>query len=119
MTGDLMLNLVLFAAAAIAAGQTSEPQAAAPPAAPTVAAPTVAAPTVAATPAATPISAEDMARDPRMIAAIRHANATADRKCGEGVGGNVDLATKAEAARCRRRMIATAKLDAESEISGH
>ena len=102
MTGDLMLNLALFAAAAIAAVQTSDlPPAAAPPA------------------AAPPISAEEMARDPRMIAAIRHANATADRKCGEGVGGSVDLATKAEAARCRRRMIATAKLDAESEISGH
>ncbi len=102
-----MLNLALFAAAAIAAVQTSDlPPAAAPPA--------------AAPPAATaPVSADEMARDPRMIAAIRHANATADRKCGEGVGGNVDLATKAEAARCRRRMIATAKLDAESEIGGH
>ncbi len=102
MTGDLMLNLALFAAAVIATVQTNDlPPAAAPPAAPA------------------PISAEEMARDPRMIAAIRHANATADRKCGEGVGGNVDLATKAEAARCRRRMIATAKLDAESEIGGH
>ena len=54
-----------------------------------------------------------------MIAAVRRANATADRKCGEGVGAIVDLATKAEAARCRRRMVATAKLDAEGEITGH
>ncbi len=101
-----MLNLALIAAV-LAAVHTSDST------------PTAASAAVTPTAVATPISAEAMARDPRMIAAIRHANATADRKCGEGVGGNVDLATKAEAARCRRRMIATAKLDAESEISGH
>ncbi len=74
----------------------------------------------AATPAvATTISAEAMAHDPRMIAAIRHANLTADHKCGESVGGITDLATKAEAQRCRRRMVETAKLDAQGEIEGH
>ena len=68
-------------------------------------------------PAVTPISVDAMANDPRMIAAIRHANALADHKCGT-VGGVVDLAARAEASKCRRRMIATAKLDAESEIEG-
>ncbi len=77
------------------------------------------APAVATTAVATKISAEEMARDPRMIAAIRHANVTADHKCGETVGGITDLATKADAQRCRRRMVETAKLDAQGEIEGH
>ncbi len=68
---------------------------------------------------ATKISASALATDPRMLAAIRHANAAADAKCGVGVGEVVDLATKAAAQRCRRRMIETAKLDAEGEIDGH
>ena len=70
-------------------------------------------------PAGTQLTPEQIANDPRMIAAIRHANALADRKCGEGVGVQVDLETKAAAQRCRRRMVATAKLDAEGEITGH
>lgn len=113
-----MVRLALFLGGAIAATVAfaeAPPPADASPADPSPAVTTTDAPP----PAATPMSAEAIAHDPRMIAAIRHANATADRKCGEGVGGSVDLATKAEAARCRRRMIATAKLDAESEIAGH
>ena len=61
----------------------------------------------------------EMAHDPRMIAAIRHANLLADHKCGEIVGGLTDLATKAAAQKCRRHMVEMAKLDAESEIDGH
>ncbi len=54
-----------------------------------------------------------------MIAAVRHANMMANHKCGENIGGITDLALKAEAQRCRRRMVEAAKLDAESEIEGH
>lgn len=72
-----------------------------------------------AAPVATPVSAAATASDPRMIAAIRHANLSADHKCGEGVGGNVDLATRTEARACRKRMVDAARLDAESEIEGH
>lgn len=97
-----MLKLALLALAAAAAA----PAAADPPGAPD------------APPAATKVSAEAMASDPRMIAAIRHANALADHKCGENVGGITDLATRADAQRCRRRMVANAKLDAEGEIEG-
>ena len=97
-----MLKLALFAVATM------------------IALPAAADPPAADAPAtATPISAEAMASDPRMIAAIRHANVVADHKCGEIVGGITDLATKADAQRCRRRMIATAKLDAQGEIEGH
>ena len=97
-----MLTVALLAAALLAD----------PPAAP--AAPPPAGPP----PAATPVSADAMAKDPRMIAAIRHANALADRRCGT-IGGVVDISARAEATRCRRQMIATAKLDAEGEIEGH
>ena len=86
-----------------------------------LAAASLAAPAAADPPAlaATPVSVESLASDPRMIAALRHANAVADRKCGDAIAGTVDLATKAEAMKCRRRIIATAKLDAEGEITGH
>jgi hypothetical protein len=101
-----MFRFALFALAAAVA----VPAAADPPPAPADA---------PAPPAPAPLTPEQLASDPRMIAAIRHANAMADHKCGENVGGITDLATKAEAQRCRRRMIATAKLDAEGEIEGH
>lgn len=67
----------------------------------------------------TKLSADQVASDPRMAAAIRHANLTADHKCGEGVGGTVSLEVKAAAQACRRRMVSAAKADAEYEINPH
>ncbi len=99
----LKLALLLFAAAA------------APPTEPPEAAPAV----VPATAPAPAMTLEAMATDPRMIAAVRHANATADKKCGTGIGGVVDISARAEAQRCRRRIVATARLDAQGEIEGH
>ncbi len=98
----LKFALIAFVAVAVPAAAQDAP----PPAPP-------------APPPAAALTPEQIANDPRMLAAIRHANAVADRKCGEGVGGQVDLATKAAAQRCRKRMVATAKLDAEGEITGH
>ncbi len=102
-----MVKFAAFAAIALAVPALADPPAATPPTTP----PSAAAPAT--------ISAEALAADPRMIAAIRHANAVADRKCGDGPGGIVDLSAKAEMQRCRRRIVATAKLDAEGEITGH
>ena len=107
----LTLALIAFAVAGPAAADPPPPAAASP-------SPAAMAATSAA-PAATPVSVEAMASDPRMIAAIRHANAVADKKCGVGIGGVVDIAARAEAQRCRRRIVTTAKLDAEGEIEGH
>jgi len=69
-------------------------------------------------PAPAKLDAKAMAKDPRMVAALRHANATADRKCGEGIGGTVSLEVKATAQACRRRIVEAARLDTESEIEG-
>ncbi|QYE34991.1 hypothetical protein KZX46_20080 [Polymorphobacter sp. PAMC 29334] len=66
---------------------------------------------------AAPTRPVDMANDPRMLAAIRHANARADEKCG-GIGVS-DLQTKMAARNCRRHMVDAAKLDAEFEINPH
>ncbi|UAJ11657.1 hypothetical protein [Polymorphobacter megasporae] len=104
------LALVLAAVAALspvaALAIQAEPAPAAPPAPPAV-----------ATPPAAPV---DMANDSRMLAAIRHANARADQKCGNGAGvGITDLQTKMAARSCRRHMVDAAKLDAEFEINGH
>ncbi len=118
----LKLAIVLMTLATPLAAQQATPLAAqqvTPSAAQEASAATATPAPSAAPAAATKISASAMASDPRMIAAIRHANAAADIKCGVGVGANVDLATRAEAQRCRRRMIETAKLDAEGEIEGH
>jgi hypothetical protein len=110
--------LAAFAPAAALAVQADPvppvPAAAATP--PVPAAP--AAPAAVAGPA--PRSAADLENDPRMLAAIRHANARADQKCGNGAGvGVVDLQTKMAARTCRRHMVDAAKLDAEFEINGH
>ncbi len=80
-----------------------------------------AAPSAPAAPAApAPAASADLSNDPRMLAAIRHANARADQKCGNGAGvGVVDLQTKTAARSCRRHMVDAAKLDAEFEINGH
>lgn len=73
----------------------------------------------AAAPAATLAVVVDMANDPRMLAAIRHANAKADAKCGVGAGlGVTDLQSKMTARTCRRHIVEAAKLDAEFEIKG-
>lgn len=56
-----------------------------------------------------------IANDPRMAEAMRHANARADLKCGIGIG-TVDLATRNQQRACRRRIVNSARLDAESEI---
>lgn len=74
--------------------------------------------TTAAT--AKPAVAIEIASDPRMIAAIRHANAKADAKCGAGAGlGITDLQSKMAAKTCRRHIVNAAMLDAEGEIGGH
>ena len=111
----LKLALIAFAVAVptAAAAQVAPAAPVAPAAEPAPPAP----PAPAASTA--PLTPEAMASDPRMIAAIRHANAVADRKCGAGIGGVVDISLRAEAQRCRRRIIATAKLDAQGEIEGH
>ncbi len=104
-----MLRLVAVAAMlAAAAAAAQEPPA--PPAAPTA----PSAPAAPAAPAA--LTPEQIARDPRMIAAIRHANLTADHKCGD-VGGIINLEQKAAGRACRKRMVDAAKLDAEAEIT--
>ncbi len=108
-TTALLLPGAVFA---VQAEPAPPPPAAAPPAAP---APPVAAPPVATAPAA----AVDLSNDPRMLAAIRHANAKADAKCGNGAGvGVVDLQTKMAARTCRRHIVDAAKLGAEFEING-
>ena len=59
---------------------------------------------------------EQIAKDPRMIAALRHANNIADRKCGD-VGGVVSLEAKTAGRACRKRFVDAAKADAEFEIT--
>ena len=61
-------------------------------------------------------TAEQIAKDPRMIAALRHANNIADRKCGD-VGGVVSLEAKTAGRACRKRFVDAAKADAEFEIT--
>ncbi|MGI4877579.1 MAG: hypothetical protein ACRYG4_08850 [Janthinobacterium lividum] len=84
--------------------------------------PAPAAPLAADAAAAAPakLSGAALDNDPRMLAAIRHANARADQKCGNGAGvGVVDLQTKMAGRTCRRHMVDAAKLDAEFDINGH
>lgn len=69
--------------------------------------------------ASAPAAHVDLSNDPRMLAAIRHANARADQKCGGAGGGAVDLQTAMTAKACRRHMVEAAKLDAEFDINGH
>lgn len=102
----MKLALVLaaaFSAASVLAGPVAQDTAA--PAGPV------------STPAATATKV-DYSTDPRMLAAIRHANARADQQCGLGTG-NVDLATRNTARSCRRHMVNAATTDAEIEIDGH
>ena len=63
------------------------------------------------------LTPEQMDKDPRMIAAVRHANSLADRKCGD-VGGIVSLEDKAAGRACRKRYVNAARADAEFEING-
>lgn len=95
-------------------------QVAAPPAPPAPSAPAApAAPAADPPPAplAVKLTPDQIARDPRMIAALRHANNTADRKCGD-VGGIVGLEQKTAGRACRKRFVDAAKADAEFEING-
>lgn len=110
----MKLALVLAALAAFAPAAAFAVQADPAPAAP-------AAPAEALAPAASAkLSGAALDNDPRMLAAIRHANARADQKCGAGAGtGVVDLQTKMAARTCRRHMVDAAKLDAEFDINGH
>nr|WP_295658935.1 hypothetical protein [Polymorphobacter sp.] len=112
------LALVLAALAAFAPAAAFAVQANPVPPAPA----SPAAPPAADVPTAAPakLSAAELENDPRMLAAIRHANARADQKCGNGAGvGVVDLQTKMTARTCRRHIVDAAKLDAEFEINGH
>lgn len=114
----MKLALVLTALAAFAPAAAFAVQA--DPAPPAAAAP--AAPAASDAPPATSakLSGAALDNDPRMLAAIRHANARADQKCGAGAGtGVVDLQTKMAARTCRRHMVDAAKLDAEFDINGH
>lgn len=102
------LALVLVLAAALDSASALAEQVA-----PVVAAPP--APPVPPAPAAPVATKVDYSTDPRMITAIRHANAVADLKCGQGIG-NVDLNTRNAARACRRHMVNAAMTDAEIEI---
>jgi hypothetical protein len=102
----LKLALVLAAVAAFAPAAATADQ-------------TDPAPATGGAPAATPAVVVDMANDPRMLAALRHANAKADAKCGVGAGlGVTDLQSKMVARTCRRHIVEAARLDAEFEIKG-
>lgn len=69
-------------------------------------------------PDAPPLAKPSYDTDPRMIAALRHANAVADAKCGDGAGGFVSLEVKNAARSCRRRIVTAARADAEGTIDG-
>lgn len=102
--------LAVSTPASILASQAAPPgSAAADPGAPAVTAPAAIAPVV-------PIKV-DYAADPRMILAIRMANARADATCGQGIG-NVDLSTRNAAHACRRHLIKAATTNAEIAIDG-